>query len=105
MSKFMQSLKRHSARELRRSAGPGILDRLASAGRDNRTFWMRSFRGTPIRTERVFWDCVRYLHLNPVRAGLCERIEDFAWSSARLFEDCCWTEEEGVLSSLAGLAL
>ena len=25
---------------------------------------------------------VRYIHLNPVRAGLCERAEDWPWSSA-----------------------
>jgi putative transposase len=28
---------------------------------------------------------VNYIHLNPVRAGLVERAEDYRWSSAR-----CW---------------
>ncbi len=100
MSKFMQSFKRHSALELRKSISPWILERLKKAGKDNRTLWMRSFRGIPIRTERVFWACIRYLHLNPIRAGICERIEEYPWSSARLFEECRWSVDEGIVPSL-----
>ena len=34
-------------------------------------------------TERHRRDTCRYVLLNPVRAGVCERAEDWAWSSAR----------------------
>jgi REP element-mobilizing transposase RayT len=39
----------------------------------------------PIFSESFFMEKVNYIHLNPVRAGLVERAEDYRWSSAR-----CW---------------
>jgi putative transposase len=33
--------------------------------------------------EPHLWAAIRYVELNPVRAGLVERATDFAWSSAR----------------------
>ena len=36
-----------------------------------------------ISTERHLRATCRYVLLNPVRAGLCERAEDWRWSSAR----------------------
>lgn len=97
MSRFMQGFKRRSAHELLKTASPWILRRLRETSKDNRSFWMRSFRGVPIRSEEVMWACIRYLHLNPVRAGLCERTIDYPWSSALMFEECRWTEEDGIL--------
>jgi putative transposase len=32
------------------------------------------------------WDKIDYIHLNPVRRGLCERPADWKWSSARAYE-------------------
>lgn len=100
MSKFMQNFKRHSASQLLETASPRIKCRLRETSKDGRSFWMRSFRGVPIRSETVFWACIRYLHLNPVRAGICERPIDYAWSSALWFEECRWTEDDGVLPCL-----
>jgi putative transposase len=97
MSKFMQSFKRHSATSFLKRVSSRDRQRLQAASQDNRAFWMRSFRGIPIRSERVMWACVRYVHLNPVRAGLCERPEQYFWSSARLYEEYKWTEDDGVL--------
>jgi hypothetical protein len=31
---------------------------------------------------------VRYIHQNPVRAGLVARPEDYRWSSARCWKGC-----------------
>jgi REP-associated tyrosine transposase len=39
----------------------------------------------PVFSERFFMQKVNYIHLNPVRAGLVARAEDYRWSSAR-----CW---------------
>lgn len=33
--------------------------------------------------ERFFWSTIRYVELNPVRAGMVARAEDHPWSSAR----------------------
>ena len=32
------------------------------------------------------WNSVRYIHQNPVEAGLCEKPEDWMWSSARWYK-------------------
>jgi hypothetical protein len=44
---------------------------------------MRSFRGLTVLRKDVFNQKVNYIHSNPVRAGLCERPEEYRWSS-------CW---------------
>jgi len=36
-----------------------------------------------IRNYPQFVEKLRYIHRNPVKAGLCERPEDWAWSSFR----------------------
>jgi REP-associated tyrosine transposase len=47
-------------------------------------FWQREYFDHLIRDEEEWWWYVEYTHLNPVRAELCARPEDWAWSSARL---------------------
>ena len=37
----------------------------------------------PVFSESFFMQKVNYIHLNPVRAGLVERPQDYRWSSAR----------------------
>ncbi len=44
-------------------------------------FWMREYWDRYIRDERHFHAVVRYIHENPVKAGLCQRPEDWLWSS------------------------
>jgi len=39
----------------------------------------------PVFSERFFMQKVNYIHLNPLRACMVERAEDYRWSSAR-----CW---------------
>lgn len=100
MSSFMQIVKNQAAKDILSVATPFIRRRLREEAKDGRSLWQRSFRGVPIRTERVLWSCIKYVHLNPIRAGLCERPEDYAWSSARLYEAWRWVDEVGVLPAL-----
>lgn len=44
--------------------------------------WEGRFFSAPL-DETHLWTAVRYVELNPVRAGLVERAEDYPWSSAR----------------------
>jgi putative transposase len=44
--------------------------------------WANRFYSTPM-DERYLWAAVRYVELNPVRAGLVRNPSDFPWSSAR----------------------
>lgn len=55
-------------------------------GRSGR-FWFPEYFDRYIRDERHFANAVRYIHHNPVKAGLVEKPEDWPFSSARLLKD------------------
>jgi len=46
-------------------------------------FWQKRYYDRNVRDEREFMEKLRYLHRNPVKAGLCELPEDWPWSSFR----------------------
>ncbi len=72
VSKMMQSLKRFTARECNR-----IL------GLTGQPFWQDESYDRLVRDEAEYQRIVRYIEMNPVRAGLAPRPEEFPWSSAR----------------------
>jgi hypothetical protein len=43
--------------------------------------WQPRFFGRALRTVKEYNEKVEYIHLNPVRAGLVSRAEDWRWSS------------------------
>lgn len=45
-------------------------------------FWMRDYHDRRIRDQKHMNQAVAYVRNNPVTAGLCERPEDWPWSSA-----------------------
>ena len=45
--------------------------------------WEGRFRSCVVDTDRYFLNCLAYVELNPVRAGMVGRPEEYAWSSAR----------------------
>jgi REP element-mobilizing transposase RayT len=47
------------------------------------SLWDHHPNAKRLPTEKIFLQKVRYVHQNPVRAGLVERAEDYRWSSAR----------------------
>ncbi|MFQ5608277.1 MAG: transposase [Candidatus Zixiibacteriota bacterium] len=71
---FMRDFKKYTAqkslKELARSDG-GV--------------WMPRYDRVGIRTLKVFETKLIYIHENPVRAGLVERVQDWKWSSARVY--------------------
>jgi len=50
---------------------------------DAEHFWQKRYYDFNIRTYPQFVEKLRYIHRNPVKAGLCERPEDWEWSSFR----------------------
>lgn len=46
------------------------------------TLWEGRFRAGLIEGERHLLACMRYIELNPVRAGLCQEAAQWPWSSA-----------------------
>lgn len=49
-------------------------------------FWHRDYFDRYVRNQRHLEHAIRYIHDNPVKAGLVERAEDWAYSSARWME-------------------
>ena len=51
-------------------------------GVSGRSLWMRDYWDRFIRDELHFDTAISYIHQNPVKAGLCDAVEDWRWSSA-----------------------
>ncbi len=45
------------------------------------TLWEGRYKSTLIQSERYLLACMAYLDLNPVRAGIAARAQDYPWSS------------------------
>ena len=45
------------------------------------TLWEGRYRSSLVDTNGYLWNCHRYIEFNPVRAGLCQRPDDYPWSS------------------------
>jgi len=54
-------------------------------GRKGR-FWNEDYFDRYIRDEKHFYAVVRYIGMNPVKARLCRRPEDWPYGSARFVE-------------------
>jgi len=52
------------------------------------SLWQHDTNLFQIFSEGVFMEKVNYIHLNPVRAGMVERVIDYRWSSARFWNRC-----------------
>ena len=70
ISKIMHSIKRGCAR---------LINQMWSS---KEPVWQRSFYERIIRDEKEFWEKVNYIYNNPVKSGLVESPEDYAYSSA-----------------------
>jgi len=53
-----------------------------SCGRSG-TLWEGRFKASVVNAEEYLLACYRYIELNPVRAGMVERPENYSWSSHR----------------------
>jgi putative transposase len=47
------------------------------------TLWEGRYRATAVDVESYLFECMRYIELNPVRAGMVKHARDYAWSSYR----------------------
>ena len=55
----------------------------ANLGHASGVFWQKRYYDRNVRDEREFVEKLRFIHRNPVKAGLCELPEDWPWSSFR----------------------
>jgi putative transposase len=49
-----------------------------------RKVWYRVF-DTMVRSNRKYYSTLNYIHNNPVKLGLCEKVTDWPWSTAASF--------------------
>jgi putative transposase len=47
------------------------------------TLWEGRYRATVVDAESYLFECMRYIELNPVRAGMVAHPREFVWSSYR----------------------
>ena len=91
ISDVMRDIKKHSAWDimdlLKTRNKKDVLKIFEINAKDykdrNRKFWMKRFDDQVIRDQRMFWTKLKYIHNNPVKAGLVERPDDYKYSSAR----------------------
>jgi len=50
-------------------------------------FWKRNARSIELYDDVIFQQKVDYIHLNPLKAGLCNLSEEYIYSSARYYQE------------------
>ena len=70
MPKIMNSLKRHTSREINKLRGV------------EGQFWQEGYHDHAIRNAVDFWKHFHYMHNNPLRRGWVEKAPDYLWSTA-----------------------
>ncbi len=48
-------------------------------------FWQDRFKSQPVGKDEYFIQCGKYIELNPVRARIIEKLEDYSYSSYRYY--------------------
>lgn len=88
ISDIMRDIKKYSARDIMEQVeinDSPLLKSFQKSIHDSqqRQFWMHRFDDEVIRDSKMLWTKIRYIHNNPVEAGLAERQEDYKYFSAR----------------------
>jgi putative transposase len=59
------------------------------------------FKAVLVDADSYLLELIRYIHLNPVRAGICETADDYRWSGHHSYsgnDECSWISTSWVLS-------
>lgn len=57
------------------------------------------FKSEPVDSDDYFFTVLRYIHQNPTKAGLCKRVEDYAYSSyMEYFNESSRVDRDDVLN-------
>lgn len=66
---------------------PHILKHFLVDAKDRKyQFWERNALSIELRTTKIFQQKLNYIHLNPVKAGICEFPEQYKYSTAKFYE-------------------
>ena len=61
-------------------------------GRSGHLFQDR-YRSVAVEDDAYLLMVLRYIHRNPVKAGICSEAGEYDWSSCRYYLDCAWARE------------
>jgi len=90
-SAIQASFLKYTAKQLKLSMIKNDEDTLAEfkVSKYDREYqlWKREPLSSELITAPVFNQKLEYIHYNPVRAGLCEKPEDYYYSSAKFYHD------------------
>jgi putative transposase len=76
-------MERESMSELMRKLGQKYVQHFNRVHGRTGTLWEGRFKSNPVDCENYLLRCHRYIEMNPVRAGIVARPEDYPWSSYR----------------------
>lgn len=66
---------------------PEVLEHFKVDAKDRQyQFWERNALSVELRSHPVFLQKLEYIHLNPVRAGICNLPEEYKYSSSSFYE-------------------
>ena len=66
---------------------PGKVEEFLVNAKDRKyQFWERNPLSVEIWSEKVFLEKLKYIHQNPVRAGICQWPDDYKYSSALFYK-------------------
>ena len=82
-SVVMKVVKQRFSRLVRKKRRAGQLDLWADV--DDQHVWQKRFYDFNVYNERKRVEKLRYIHRNPVKRGLVESPEQWAWSSFRAY--------------------
>ncbi len=87
----LKSLKQGVSRRLVEGAPSGgpLKPSFGLSGDFPQHFWQKRYYDFNVRNYSQFVEKLRYIHRNPVKRGLCERPEDWDWSSFRQYATGC----------------
>jgi putative transposase len=85
-SHWLSKTQQHTLADALKSLKQGVSRRLIG---DADHFWQKRYYDFNIRNYPQFMEKLRYIHRNPVKLGLCERPEDWEWSSFRHYATGC----------------
>ncbi len=85
LSRFMHGWKRRSSYGIRKWQEQ-VDFRYLQQTSPKEPVWQSKYYSFEIYSNQKLEEKLRYIHLNPVRAGLAEKAVDWRWSSARWYE-------------------
>ena len=83
---FLKHIAQKIHEDMLRNKRKDLSDYLVNAKDRKYQFWERNSLSVDIWSEKVLVQKLKYIHENPVRAGLCQNAEKYKYSSASLYK-------------------